>query len=245
MPHAPFRLRPRSAAAIVGAAALCALAPVAAAPAGAAGPSGSALEAQAASAALAARTVHVVAYSIQGGKKVVEVVNVGAGGGDETATQDGLTLHIVVVGNTIYVRGDAATLKSVVGASTAVADRYANRWLEAPSSANGIGQLAQVFSMRAFVSNLFQLGHPTVSVRGAHTVTLVGTLPDTKMNQGSGAGSRATLVLAGNAPHDPQSLTFSSSSAGVNSFTFSGWGSAVHEHAPSGAVPFADLTGNG
>ncbi len=213
-----------------------------AAPSGATSPPPTAELYQSVEAATTAGSVHMDVTQDNGTKTSVESLSAGPDGGTYTSSQSGETLQVELVGKTLFLRGDAHTLSALMGLATSVAHKYSDRWISSPTSANGVGQLAQVLSVKTIVGSLIDLTAPLTATAG-HTpggqpvVTITGKLPKTKINQGSGAGTRVTLTVQAAAPHLPLALSFKVKGQGTFTFAFSNWGRAVHVTAPTSSVP--------
>lgn len=198
--------------------------------------------------ALAQRSVRVTAVARKHGRMSRQTIDIGPDGGTETATEGGQTVRMELLGHTVYLRGGATGLRALLNLPRVEAAAYAGRWLSSNASATGVGQMAEVFSLRTWMDSLVDVRGPwswagpgsgPAGPGSGRTTTLriVGKLPATPIDTGAGAGARAELTVTGSAPYQPVSVTFTVPDFGTCTVEFSGWGERVHVPVPTGAVP--------
>jgi hypothetical protein len=189
---------------------------------------------------------HVVITANRGGQRSSETIDLGSKGGVANVTEAGKVLHILYTHHTVYLQAKPAVLTTVIGMPANLAKKYGGKWLSSPASQNGIAQLVQLFSMKTYASGLVNLSGPltkasATSSNGTKVIAVRGTIPKTSFNQGSGAGSTATLLVTSAKPHYPVRISWSDSNEGSMALTFGKWGEQLQVTAPSKSTPMSKV----
>lgn len=169
--------------------------------------------------------------------------------GQQTITINGVTFDVVVIGSTAYLQGDADAMEATLGLPPAVADAHAGQWIAlAPGDSPYQSVYAAVTTMQAIEDNItftprLLLGDSTVG-----GVAVEGLRGPMKGLQGETAKGTATLYASASGRHLPvryQEKGKVQTGTGTESLnftiSFSSWGEAVDEDAPSGAVSYGSL----
>jgi hypothetical protein len=191
-------------------------------------------------AANVAQTFHMVANSSGAAQSQTIVGDIAPQGGSVTVTIGGHPMSIVSLGQTEYFKMDAASLLTFSGSPKA-AQQFAGRWLSLPSSETGsLSRLAETLTTSAIVNDLLNVTGPISEVSSTRdALTLTGTISDAQINQGGGAGDRATLVISTHRPFLPLSISFSDAQSGSMHFDFSDWAQKVAIVAPPSPLSLA------
>lgn len=158
-----------------------------------------------------------------------------------TFTHKGKTGHVVavVVTNTVYVRGDAFTLHLFMAFSTAVAKKYAGRWIELPSTSAGFKTVAAGVRLRSTISEL-KLSSPLArlaptTIDGTRVIGLRGQMPGPSGQSASGS----VYARAGGLPLPVRTVA---SHGGITmTVVFSRWNEPVSIPSTRGATPISKL----
>lgn len=182
-------------------------------------------------AAASASSVHISGHIVDNGTRVaIDLLLVKGKGGKGTMSGGGVSLQLVRVGNTAYVKGSDAFLRSVAGAS--VAEALHGRWLKAPATTGPFAALTQLTdSRKLFGSALGQ--HGKLANRGETTYQGQKVVEIDDTTEGG------TLYVAAQGTPYPVALTGSKQQG---SLRFDRWGEAASIVAPKGAVDLSRLT---
>jgi hypothetical protein len=188
--------------------------------------------------------VHFVSLASQGGVTIHVTGDTGATSGSQTltVTNGKLSEHVsaMVVGSTGYVSANSTALHYVIGLSTSLSNKYANKWLSFPTSNSGLEQLvsgllnSQV-SQEVQMSGPYTYG-PLTTMGGQQAVAIHGTVS-------TQSGSKAPVVLYVPATGKPTPIeevtnpgASAHSSAIHGTVTFSNWGEKTSQKAPAHSV---------
>lgn len=209
---------------------------------------------QALAATLKAGSFHYVASSIGTSQNTTATGDAGKSSGrqDWSTIDSSGTAHftVIVVGTACYFRGDALAMVENLAVSSAAAAAHAEQWISlAPGDQPYASVYAAVTTHDALYQNVTikpqKLGSTTVAGRKVETVSgalTQVTIPGQTVPKQTGTG---TLYVSA-ASHRPIRFTAHSTSDGQKSsfvMTFSRFGAAVDESAPSGAVSYASIGG--
>jgi hypothetical protein len=189
-------------------------------------------------AAAAKSSVHYVATSNIAGNDEVIVGDAALGRGIQriTFTKGGTTGHVtvLVVSSTAYVRGDAFTLVSFLGLTSAQATQFAGRWFYVKPPNGAYRAVAQDVSLQSFVVDLIMPAPyttaPATTIAG-HKVT--GVRSRLKSN-----GKTATITLYVGAGSPLPVAQVEQGPNGKVTTTLSRWNEHVSVTAPTGALAF-------
>ena len=180
------------------------------------------------------KSVHYVSASnIAGnGERIVGDAGLGRGIQQITFTKGAKTGHltVVVVGQTVYVKGDAFTLVDFLGLTSAQSARYSDRWffIKGPSRAYAI--VAEAVEFRSFVRDLLMAepltASPQTSFAGKHAVGVRSSSKD-----------RTVDLFVGDDTPLPLGQV-DKRSQGTITTTLSHWNEDVVLGAPKGALAF-------
>jgi hypothetical protein len=188
--------------------------------------------------------VHFVSEASQGGVTIHVVGDTGATSGAQTltVTNGKLSEHVsaLVAGSTGYVKANSTALHYVIGLSTALSNKYANKWLSFPTSNSGLDQLvsgllnSQV-SAEVEMNGPYTYG-PLTTVGGQRAVAIHGTV-------NTNSGSKAPVVLyvpATGRPTPIEEVTNPGASKSASAIhgivSFTNWGEKTSEKPPAHSV---------
>jgi hypothetical protein len=154
-------------------------------------------------------------------------------------------IEVIYVGGVTYVRGNASGLTSDMGFATAVAAKYADKWIAVHSTDSPFKSIVAAVTLTGTLAQLNPTGSLTLTapttIAGRQAVGVKGGLPGPAQ---TGITGSATLYVATSAPTVPLKLT-GTATQGTQHVqelgTFSDWGKALHLTAPTGAVAFSSV----
>jgi hypothetical protein len=186
-------------------------------------------------AADSASSVHVAGTLTGNGTRITLNLNISSGhGGRGQISQGGLSFGLIVIGDTIYIKGSPAFYSHFGG--TAAARLFQGKWLKAPASGGELGPLAALTNLGKLLDQALA-SQGTLS-KGA-TTTIAGT-PVIELRYASHDGS---LFVASTGKPYPMEIVKNGSETGHISFT--DWDKPVSLSAPSGAIDLAQLQRTG
>ena len=183
------------------------------------------------SAASSASSVHVAGSLNSGATPLTLDMDLAAGrGGRGQISEGGLSFELIVVGDTVYIKGSPAFYSHFGG--SAAAQLFRGKWLKAPVTG---GELASLASL----TNLGKLLEQTLSsngtlVRGA--TTTVASQPVVELHDTAHNGS---LYVATTGQPYPIEVVKRGTETGHVSFTR--WNQPVTLAAPAGAIDLSQL----
>jgi len=183
------------------------------------------------SAASSASSVHVAGSLNSGATPLTLDMDLAAGrGGRGQISEGGLSFELIVVGDTVYIKGSPAFYSHFGG--SAAAQLFRGKWLKAPVTG---GELASL----AALTNLGKLLEQTLSsngtlVRGA--TTTVASQPVVELHDTAHNGS---LYVATTGQPYPIEVVKRGTETGHVSFTH--WNQPVTLAAPAGAIDLSQL----
>jgi len=183
------------------------------------------------SAASSASSVHVAGSLNSGATPLTLDMDLAAGrGGRGQISEGGLSFELIVVGDTVYIKGSPAFYSHFGG--SAAAQLFRGKWLKAPVTG---GELASL----AALTNLGKLLEQTLSsngtlVRGA--TTTVASQPVVELHDTAHNGS---LYVATTGQPYPIEVVKRGTETGHVSFTR--WNQPVTLAAPAGAIDLSQL----
>jgi hypothetical protein len=186
-------------------------------------------------AAGSASSVHVAGTLTTNGTAITLDLSLAAGrGGRGQIAQGDLSFELIVIENTIYIKGSPAFYSHFGGA--AAAQLFQGKWLKAPVSG---GQLSTLASLANFGRLLEQTlaNHGTV-VKGSTTTT--AGQPSIELHDTSNGGS---LFVATTGQPYPLEIVRRGSETGH--ISFSAWNKPVTLAAPAGAIDLSQLQRGG
>ena len=220
-------------------AALLALAALALAACGGSGSSGNGVSSKSAgeilaaskAAATGASSVHVAGSLSSGATPITLDLDLVSGhGGRGKVSESGLSFELIVVDDTVYIKGSPAFYSHFGGAAAAAL--FQGKWLRAPA---GSGELASLASLTNFGRLLEQtLASSGTLVKGAST-TVAGQ-PAIELRDASKSGS---LYVATTGQPYPIEIVKHGSETGH--ISFSDWNAHVSLAAPAGAIDLSQL----
>ena len=199
--------------------------------------------------AVGTKGVHFESTALQSGISLTVVGDTGATSGAQqlTVKKGSTTEHMsaVVVGSTGYIKGNAAALHNVIGLTSAQSSKYANQWLSFPTSNTSLEELVSGL-LNSQVSSELQMSGPftygtATTVHGQAALVVRGSVS-------TESGSKVPTVLyvpATGAPLPIEEVTNPGKSSGSSDIhgtvTFSKWGEATSEKAPTHSVSLLKL----
>ncbi|HEV3318461.1 MAG TPA: hypothetical protein VG053_01855 [Solirubrobacteraceae bacterium] len=182
-------------------------------------------------AADSASSVHVAGTLASNGTPITLNLSLASGhGGRGQISQGNLSFNLIVVGDTIYIKGSPAFYSHFGG--SAAAQLFQGKWLKAPVSGGELGSLAAL-------TNFGQLLDQSLASHGTlakgPTSTVAGT-PVIELRDTSHNGS-LFVATTGN-PYPIQIVKHGSETGHI---TFTDWNQPVSLSAPSGAIDLSQL----
>jgi hypothetical protein len=178
-----------------------------------------------------ASSVHVVGTLTSNGAPITLDLRLASGqGGRGRISQGGLAFELIVIGNTIYIKGSPAFYSHFGGA--AAAQLFQGKWLKAPVSGGELGSLAALTNFgklldQALASQGTLAKGPTSTVAGEPVIELHDT------------SRKGSLFVATSGKPYPIQIVKHSSEAGR--ITFTEWNRPVTLAAPSNAIDLSQL----
>jgi hypothetical protein len=149
---------------------------------------------------------------------------------------------VILAGSTVYLEADASSYVTFLQALPAAkAAEYAGKWVAIPTSVKLGGELATI-TMSSVVKNL-QFVPSTERSLGAAIVISGLPLPNGAIPAGAKTAASTTVSST---TFLPAQQTFTASLDGSSedsSVTFSEWNAVTPLRAPTGAIPWATVTG--
>ncbi|HUZ16287.1 MAG TPA: hypothetical protein VMU72_08935 [Gaiellaceae bacterium] len=183
-------------------------------------------------------SVHYVSTASTHGHKVRTVFDVGKGVGIQrtTVTTGHHTEHasVIVSGGSAYIKGDVFTMHDYFGFTKAQATKYAGRWISVPQSNPGYATVSADATLESFVANLF----PQKKLSSVTAVNLVGVRGIMTQH---GVTVHVTIFAPVRGQPLPVKKMVSSGHSLNGVVTMTGWNEALDVHAPSHAVPVANI----
>lgn len=166
----------------------------------------------------------------------------GLTGGQQTITEAGGHMEVVLIGTALFLKADSVALTAAFSLSAAEAGQYAERWISMPPSDAGYANVAEGVTV-ASALNEVALGGP-ISI-GSRT-EVDGTAVVGLSGQGLGPNGTAipeTLYVSTAANPLPVEVTEAASDGSILKATFSQWGVPVAIAAPGAAIPIGSIPG--
>lgn len=182
-------------------------------------------------AATSASSVHISGHIVDNGAPLtIDLTIVKGKGGTGTLAENGLTFRLVRVGDSVYINGSEAFLRSIAGAGAAAA--LHGRWLKGSAT---IGPLAPLSGLtdtqKLFGSALGQ--HGTLANRGETTYQGQKVVEIDDTTEGG------KLYVAAQGTPYPVALTGSKQQGALR---FDSWGAGATLAAPKNAIDLSRLT---
>jgi hypothetical protein len=182
-------------------------------------------------AADAASSVHVSGSAVSAGSPITLDLDLVAGeGGRGEVSEDGLSLELIHVGDTVYIKGSPAFYQRVGG--PAAAQLLQGRWLKAPATVGSFASLASLTDLR-------QLVDTTLAIRGTPARAGSATIGGQKAIGITNAARGGTLYIATTGP--PYPVAASEDAAGGGRIVLDRWNGPVSLAAPTNAIDITQL----
>ncbi|HEY2536626.1 MAG TPA: hypothetical protein VGI24_06560 [Solirubrobacteraceae bacterium] len=182
-------------------------------------------------AADSASSVHVSGSLKNNGTPITLNLSLVSGhGGRGQISQGSLSFNLIVVGDTIYLKGSPAFYSHFGG--SAAAQLFQGKWLKAPASGGELGSLATLTNFTQLLAQTLA-SHGTL-VKGS-TSTVAGT-PVIELRDTSNNGS--LFVATTGKPYPIQIVKHGSETGHI---TFTDWDKPVSLSAPPGAIDLSQL----
>ncbi len=198
---------------------------------GVASKSPSEILAAAKTAAQSASSVHVAGSLNSGATPLTLDLDLASGrGGRGQISEGGLSFELIVIDNTVYIKGSPAFYSHFGG--SAAAQLFQGKWLKAPTTSGELASLASLTNLgkllaEALASSDTLVKGPTTTVAGQQVVEL----KDTTKN--------GSLYVATTGQPYPIEIVKRGTETGHVSFTR--WNASVTLTAPAGAVDLSQL----
>jgi hypothetical protein len=182
-------------------------------------------------AANAASSVHVSGSAVAGGSPITLDLDLLAGqGGRGKVSENGLSLEVIHLGGTVYIKGSPAFYQHIGGA--AAVQLLQGRWLKAPATIGSFASLASLTDLRQLVGT-------TLAVRGTPTRGGTVTVGNQRAIGVTNAANGATLYIATTGPPYPVALTQNGTSSAR--ILLDRWNEPVALAAPANALDITKL----
>ncbi len=186
-------------------------------------------------AADSASSVHVTGNLTSNGTPITLNLSLASGhGGRGQISQGNLSFNLIVVGNTIYIKGSPAFYSHFGG--TAAAQLFQGKWLKAPISGGELGSLAAL-------TNFGQLLDQTLASHGTLAKGSSSTVAGTPVIELRDSAHNGSLFVATTGKPYPIQIVKHGSETGH--ITFTGWNQPVSLSAPAGAIDLSQLQNAG
>jgi hypothetical protein len=160
--------------------------------------------------------------------------------GKGTLVNDGQTISLLQIGNTVYFKADKAFWTSNGGA--AAATLFANRWVYGPASNKDFTSFASFLNPRD-ITGQFLSPPPSATFREVGTSTVNGS-PVTVI-AGKGGAQTGTLDIASHGTPYIVRLKVTGGTSGAGTVTFTNFNKSVSVKAPKGAINLVALENSG
>jgi hypothetical protein len=150
-------------------------------------------------------------------------------GGRGQLTENGLSLQLIQIHGTAYIKGSAAFYRQIAG--PAAAQVLQGRWLKAPASSGNLAPLASL-------TDLSKLLDTALAAHGPLTKGRVTSVNGQKVIGVKDTSTGGTLYVATTGPPYPVQITMSGGGGGI---TFAGWNQPVSVFAPANAIDVTQL----
>jgi hypothetical protein len=182
-------------------------------------------------AADSASSVHVAGTLTGNGTRITLNLNLSSGhGGRGQISQGGLSFQLIVIGDTVYIKGSPAFYSHFGGATAA--QLFQGKWLKAPASGGELGPLAALTNLGKLLDQV--LTSQGTLVKGA-TTTVAGQ-PVIELRYASHDGS--LFIATTGKPYPIEIIKHGSETGHI---AFANWGQPVSLAAPSGAIDLSQL----
>lgn len=186
-------------------------------------------------AAGSASSVHVAGTLTTNGTPITLDLSLAAGhGGRGRISQSNLSFELIVIGNTLYIKGSSAFYRHFGGG--AAAQLFQGKWLKAPTSGSQLATLASLANFGRLLEQTLA-NHGTVA-KGPATTT--AGQPSIELRDTSNGGS---LFVATTGQPYPLEIVRRGSETGH--ISFSEWNKPVSISAPAGAIDLNQLQSGG
>lgn len=182
-------------------------------------------------AADSANSMHVTGTLAGNGTPITLNLSLASGhGGRGQISEGGLSFELIVVGDTIYIKGSPAFYSHFGG--TAAAQLFQGKWLKAPATGGELGSLAALTNFGKLLDQALA-SHGTLTKGGISTVAgqPVIELRDT-------SHSNSLFVATSGKPYPVQIAKHGSETGHI---TFTDWNQPVSLSAPAGAIDLSQL----
>jgi hypothetical protein len=193
---------------------------------------GPAILAKAKAAADAKQSVHVKGDGSSGGETVgIDMVFTRAGTGKGTFTSSGVTFDIAPIGDTAYIKGNAAFMKQLLGPAYTkdLAATIGDKYISGPPSDPRLASLADFVDMEAFLKQVLT---PDGKVAKSAGKTING-IPTVGIDDNQGTTNTGTMYVANDGTDLPVALNSHDGSKDGGVLNFDQWGTVGEITAPS------------
>jgi len=150
-------------------------------------------------------------------------------GGRGQLVENGLSLELIQIHGTVYIKGSAGFYRQIAG--PAAAQLLQGRWLKAPASSGNLAPLASL-------TDLSKLLDTALAAHGPLTKGHVTTVNGQKVIGVTDTSTGGTLYVASTGPPYPVQITTGGGGGGIN---FTGWNQPVSVFAPANAIDVTRL----
>ncbi len=202
---------------------------------GVASKSASDILAEAKKAAGSASSVHVAGTLASGGTPITLNMDIAAGaGGRGRLSENGLSFELIVIHNTVYIKGSPAFYRHFGGG--AAAQLFQGKWLKAPVAGTELASLASL-------TNLSKLLDQALASTGTLSKGATKKIGEQQVIELTDSAKNGSLFVATTGKPYPIQIAKNGSESGR--VTFSRWNEPVSLVAPSNAIDLTQLEHSG
>lgn len=195
-------------------------------------------------AATTAGTVHFVDITRSGKEQEALVGTISAANAQETISNGGTPLQVMLVSSVAYVSGSADVLEGSLSLPDDAAKADAGKWISLQPSDGPfdtvVGALSISNALDSYLPGKAHFGK-VVKLHGQAALAITGVPPEDALE---GAQGSLTLFVSVASPHVPVAATLvlaRGKERSTEEVAYSDWGAPVHVTAPSGAIPYSSI----
>jgi hypothetical protein len=178
-----------------------------------------------------ASSVHISGSLASNGSPITVNLDLVAGkGGRGQVSEDGLSLELIHLGGTVYIKGSPAFYRRVGGATAA--QLLQGRWLKAPATVGSFASLASLSDLRRLVDM-------ALAINGTPTLAGTTTVGGQKAVGVTDAAKTGTLYVA--TTGTPYPIAVADAGASSGKIMFGRWNEPVPLAAPANALDVTKL----
>jgi hypothetical protein len=149
----------------------------------------------------------------------------------------GAIAHVVVIGKTAYIAGNATAVRHFFDFSTSAADTIGRRWLSIPSTSRAYATVVQDATLPSVLNDLqFRGGLTELTPSTIDGQSVIG-IEGTAFTPGKAQGHVTGIVYISRSTHPlPVAATYSAGNAATTTVAFDHWGERLSVHPPAPVI---------